>query len=631
MNRVEGTSRLWPVLGALVVLPLGAIGLEQYALNKGSAVRVIHVEASHAVEGDDVDVTIAAAISPAHEAARALLKQGDDDGAAKAYAPLSTDNPSSAAIAFEYGAALLGKRDVDGALAQLNRAKELAGSDPRVAVVLSRALQKKKDAAGAEAELKRALQLRPGYGAALRALGKLYAGADRSKEAIEVLTQASQFGSNEERATALVALGAVLLDVGRADDARVAFDQAIERAPAQVEIRLGIARAYLSTNKKDDATKASGVLAVAADLAPDLADVQTLLGQVREATGDIDGAEDAYWQSIRLAPRALFPRRRLLRLSLDRQKFVKAKQHADELLSIDDGEAEHHFLAGLVASKQGDAAAARKHYADAIARADGDYPEAYFNLGILERDEKHLDDAIAAYQKAIVQRPGYHAAENNLGLTLVAAGRADEAEKLYRDVLAKTPAYAPAWINLGKLYSQQKKYDDAVDAYTKALQAKPDSARALLDLGVAYARMGKVDDAITTYGKVIALNPRSVSALFNLALVQTQKGDKTAAEASLRKAREIDADHVPSSRKLASLLAARGADDDARALYEDVLDGEPQDVDARLGHAALLGKAGDKDGCARDLAAARPRVASDEQRALFTAIEKTCPSPGAKP
>ncbi len=626
MSVAEGTSKLWPVLTALVVMPFGAIALEQFALHTSVAARVIHVDAAHNTDGDDVGATAGAALNPEHEAARTHLKQGDVTSALAMLATLATAHPESAAVAFEYGSLLLSRRDTAAAVVQLAHARDVGGTDPKIALVLARALVKQKDIAGAEAELRRALTLRPGYGSALRALGKLYSNSGRTKDALDVLTQASQFGSNEERATSLVALGAVLLEADRADDARHAFQQAIERAPAQVEVRLGVARAFLASDKKEDATRASGVLAIAADLAPDLPDVQTLVGQAREATGDLDGAEDAYWQAVRLAPQSLYPRRRLLRLAMSRQRLAKAKQQADELLNIDNEEPEHHFLAGLVASRQNDNAAARTHYQAAIDKTDGDYPEAWFNLGIVEKDEKNLGGAIAAYEKAIARRPGYHAAENNLGLALVAAGRVDEAEKLYREVLSRAPSYAPAWINLGKLYSQQKKYPEAVDAYQKALEARPDSARALLDLGVAYARSERFDDAVATYNKVIELNPRSVSAVFNLGLVQAQKGDKLAAEATWRQALSIDAEHLPSQRKLALALAARGADAEARPLFESILDTEPKDTEARLGLAALLKRAGDKGACAREAALTLTHLATTatEQRAAASSLLSSC-------
>lgn len=630
------TSRLWPVLATLVALPLGATLIERSADLSTANVKVIRVEAEKTAREDELPEL--AAVDDEHTRVRDLVRRGEGDAALAAYAALATKHPASAAIALEHGSLLLAQRKIPEAIAELQRARTLSPNDERTAVVLARAHARAKNHVAAEGELRRALTLRPGYGSALLALGRALDAQGKKKEALETFTQASEFGSNEERAVGLVALGTALLDAERLDDARVAFERAIERAPARVEVRLNIARAWLSTDKKEDAVRASGVLATAADLAPDLPDVQTLIGQAREQQGDLDGAEEAYWQAVRLAPQATYPRRRILRLSLDRQRYAKAEQQADELLKIDAEDPEHHFLRGLVAARQKNAELARTSYRAAIEKAAGDYPEAWFNLGLLEKDAGDLEAAIGAYQKAIELRPGYHAAENNLGLALIAAGRLDDAERRYKEVLARAPTYAAGWVNLGKLYSQRKMYPEAIDAYQQALQAKPDYARALLDLGVAYARSGKMEDAVATYRRTLELNPRSVAGWYNLGLAQKQSSDVAGAEASFKKARELDPDHVASGRKLAQLLAARGADVEARTVLEDVLDAEPTDLDARLAHAELLANAGDRSGCAREVAVAQAglaekgadAVSSDgrDLSALAAALSQKC---GAKP
>ena len=51
MSVAEGTSKLWPVLTALVLMPAVAIGLEQFALRQGTGERVIHVDAAHSAVG----------------------------------------------------------------------------------------------------------------------------------------------------------------------------------------------------------------------------------------------------------------------------------------------------------------------------------------------------------------------------------------------------------------------------------------------------------------------------------------------------------------------------------------------------------------------------------------------------
>ena len=67
-------------------------------------------------------------------------------------------------------------------------------------------------------------------------------------------------------------------------------------------------------------------------------------------------------------------------------------------------------------------------------------------------------------------------------------------------------------------------------------------------------------------------------------------------------------------------LGARGALPEAGALYDDVLDSDPHDADARLGRAEMLRTQGDKAGCARDatFAARDAQDAAAKGRELLT-------------
>jgi Tfp pilus assembly protein PilF len=240
----------------------------------------------------------------------------------------------------------------------LKHAKKLAPNDPRVAFHLGRALRRGDDLAGAEAELRRALTLRASYSAALFALGGTLLDAKRPDEAKTVLEQASTTGSNEDRARGYAQLGRALLALDKQADAEKAFSQAIERAPARVEVRLDIARAWLDVDvrgeaaKKDAANKASAVMATGTDLAPDLADVWTVVGRVREAQDDNAAAEDAYARAIQLDPKNDFVRRKLLRLALEGRHYAKARAQAQALLADEPNNPEHHFLFGLVAARR---------------------------------------------------------------------------------------------------------------------------------------------------------------------------------------------------------------------------------------------------------------------------------------
>jgi len=95
--------------------------------------------------------------------------------------------------------------------------------------------------------------------------------------------------------------------------------------------------------------------------------------------------------------------------------------------------------------------------------------EAYFRLGLAERDQQQLDRAAAAYQRAIALRPDYIEAHNNLGSVLQMQGLNDAALKAYRRAVALGPDFAQPYLNLGRLYASGGDGDNAVATFQQAI------------------------------------------------------------------------------------------------------------------------------------------------------------------
>ena len=95
------------------------------------------------------------------------------------------------------------------------------------------------------------------------------------------------------------------------------------------------------------------------------------------------------------------------------------------------------------------------------------------------RINKKVDEAKAAYQKALDATPPHPKAAVKLALVLYDAGQYPEAEVFLTDMLAKDPKTASLYYNLGWVYSAQKKYKLGADAFEKYLSLAPkeDSAR----------------------------------------------------------------------------------------------------------------------------------------------------------
>lgn len=627
-------DRLWPMLLGLGALLLGALVLEGYAAQRGNEeIRIAIVgdasglggEDEGAAAPDDGDSPQGPPLSELHGRARREARRARYEEAIALYEKALAASQRSPVIGGELGALLLAAGRPERALPLLERA-DRAAPDPQTALRLGVARDRLDDEAGAEREFRRALELRPGYGPARIALGTLLRSRGRTKEAIEVLEAAVRSGSNEERARALVALGAAYLSAGRRADAERSFEKAILYAPARAEIRLGVARAWLGSDAKGDVERAIQVLLRAVEMAPDVPQVHAALGRAREKAGDRAAAAESLDRALRLDPSYRYARRRMLRLALQTRDFSRARHDAERLVADAPGVPEHHFLVALVADREGHDEEARTAYRKAIEVAKGDYPEAYLNLGNLEKGAGDLAAARAAYEKAISLRPRYTAAYHNLAKLLETSGDLAGAEATYEKALAIDPGYASAWLSLGQLRSQAGRAEEAIVALHRALAARPGYDPALLSLGVAYRRAGRLDDAVATYRQLLERSPRYVLAWYNLALSLQARGRGGEAREALLRALALDAEHVPSLVAMADLDADEGKLEDARKLLQDALDLAPGDVAARAAMAEVVALEGDRRGCEERARALRAEAPRD---ARVQALAQRCAAPRA--
>lgn len=614
MSRLA-VDRLWPMLAALGALLFGALLLEQYAERRGNEVIRIAIADEGAGLGDDEEgedpeerAEEAPAVSDLHARARREALRARFAEAIPLYEKTLAAHPGSPAVEGEMGAVLTAAGEPERALAHLERADRLAPG-PQSALRLGRARARLREWAGAEREYRRALELKPSYGSARIALGSFLRRRGRTGEAIAVLEPAAASGSNEERARALVALGTAWLGAGRRADAEKALDAAILYAPARAEIRLGVARAWLGADGPGDVGRAVQVLLRALEMAPDVPQLHSTLGRARERNGELAAAAEAYDRALRLDPSYRWARRRMYRLALQTRDFARARHDAERLVADAPEVPEHHFLEALAADRDGRTDEARRSYRKAIAVAKGVYPEAWLNLGVLEKGAGDLAAARAAYEKAIAQRPGYAAAWQNLAKLREAANDTAGAEEAYRRALELDPGYASAWLSLGQLRSAQGRTAEAIEDLKRAVAARPRHEAAQLSLGVAYARAGRTEEAIQAYRALLEHAPRYGSAWFNLGLSLQAAGRLPEAREALGRAAELDAGHAPSRRALAEIDVAEGKLDAARTRLEEVLDLAPGDLAARISLAEVAALAGDRAACeerARKLLAEAP-------------------------
>lgn len=125
------------------------------------------------------------------------------------------------------------------------------------------------------------------------------------------------------------------------------------------------------------------------------------------------------------------------------------------------------------------------------------------------------------------------------------------------------------WVANGQLFETQNNYAKAMDNYTKALEAEPANVSALLSIARLYEKQGNHRESAEFFGKALAVQPDA--GIFNeLAMSQKTSGSLAEAQATIKKAIELDPSNVRYRNNLADLLVAGGRSDEAVQQLEQV-------------------------------------------------------------
>jgi tetratricopeptide (TPR) repeat protein len=196
---------------------------------------------------------------------------------------------------------------------------------------------------------------------------------------------------------------------------------------------------------------------------------------------------------------------------------------------------------------------------------------AHNNLGILLRNQGHVEEAMEHFHKSIQFYPNNPEAMNNLGVTLAVKGRLDEAIAQFQSALQISPAFAEACYNLGKALLQKGNVDEAITHFQKALQIKPDYAEACYNLGYALFQKGNVNEAIAHFQRALQIKPDYAEACYNLGIALTVKGRFDEAIENYRQAIQVNSNRPETFFYLGMILGQLGRTREAVAQYREAL------------------------------------------------------------
>jgi Tfp pilus assembly protein PilF len=136
--------------------------------------------------------------------------------------------------------------------------------------------------------------------------------------------------------------------------------------------------------------------------------------------------------------------------------------------------------------------------------------EHWFQRGLaLEETGAPVEQAAAAYRKAIEANPHAAGALVNLGTIAFRLHRLRDAEAFYRRAVEADPAYPLAQFNMGNLYDEQGLYEDARRHYLEALRLNPRYGDAVFNLALLCERSNELLKAIHYWQTYLKLDPGS--------------------------------------------------------------------------------------------------------------------------
>ena len=185
-------------------------------------------------------------------------------------------------------------------------------------------------------------------------------------------------------------------------------------------------------------------------------------------------------------------------------------------------------------------------------------PEAHLNLGWLEVSQGNAAAAERHYEQALTRDPEFVPAYINLADLYRMQGREEEGEAQLRKAMELDPDIAELHHSLGLLLVRKGQHDRALESLARAAELAPDQARFAYVYGVALHDLGQRELAIEVLERAHQRSPSNKEILVALVNFHYAAGDAAVAVSYGRKLLALDPDSPELQRFVQQLADAAG-------------------------------------------------------------------------
>ena len=264
---------------------------------------------------------------------------------------------------------------------------------------------------------------------------------------------------------------------------------------------------------------------------------------------------------------------------------------------------------------------ALEDYSQGLALAGDDW-RLLFNSANALRELGAHQEALAQYDRAVVQYPTNADIYYYRGLTHHSLGRMQQAIDDYSQALKLNPRRVEAFVNRGSVYAEMKDYERALADFNSALTLDPDGADVYFNRGALLRILGRPDEALIDFTQALELEPRNVKTLNFRGMTFFGKGEFDRAIEDYGRALDIEPSNPGLYNNRGAAFYQKRAFQKAIADYSVALSLSPNTVDA-LTNRAFAYFASQKPGLARiDMAALRKLNVWIDPRLIELAAQK---------
>ena len=326
------------------------------------------------------------------------------------------------------------------------------------------------------------------------------------------------------------------LELGRIDDARADYDQAINAYPDFALAYVGRGTTWLQSGDParalEDLNRAIELDSSLASAYSNRGNVYSMLNQHQDSLADytraieLDPAFATAWvnrgallrwlgdderaqsdldRAIELDPSIGVPYRERGRIHLRRGRLQEALADFSQAIELLPEEAESYVARSHILSQMGRGEEALED-CDAAIRIDPLDAQAHYNRGVIQQRRGRFIDALADFTRALEIEPDRADALTNRGVVLDAVGRSEEGLVDLTRALALDPSSALAYMNRGVVNDRLDRDEESIADFNRAVELSPTFAEAYKNRAHRHARAGRADKAFADFARAIDLN-----------------------------------------------------------------------------------------------------------------------------